>query len=69
MSKTYKVALKEAMQEAMDSILTFLIIGQGVTDFKGIFDTIIGFVDKYPNRIIETPLAEDSGRDLYWCGT
>lgn len=60
MSKTYKVGLSEAMQEAMDSNPNTLIIGQGVTDFKGIFDTIVGFADKYPNRIIETPLAEDS---------
>lgn len=60
MSKTYKAALSEAMQEAMDSNPNTLIIGQGVTDFKGIFDTIIGFANKYPNRIIETPLAEDS---------
>lgn len=60
MSKTYKSALREAMQEAMDSNPHALIIGQGVTDFKGIFDTMIGFTDKYPDRIIETPLAEDS---------
>jgi pyruvate/2-oxoglutarate/acetoin dehydrogenase E1 component len=60
MSKTYKAALSEAMQDAMDSNPNTLIIGQGVTDFKGIFDTIIGFANKYPNRIIETPLAEDS---------
>ena len=60
MSKTYKAGLSEAMQEAMDKNPHALIIGQGVTDFKGIFDTIIGFSDKYPNRIIETPLAEDS---------
>lgn len=60
MSKTYKAALKEAMQEAMDKKPYSLIIGQGVTDFKGIFDTIVGFKDKYPNRIIESPLSEDS---------
>ena len=60
MSKTYKAALSQAMEEAMDTNPNSLIIGQGVTDFKGIFDTIKGFVDKYPNRIIETPLAEDS---------
>jgi len=60
MSKTYKSALSEAMQEIMDTNPNSLIIGQGVTDFKGIFDTIIGFSKKYPNRIIETPLAEDS---------
>ena len=60
MSKTYKLAIAEAMQEAMDSNPNTMILGQGVTDFKGIFDTMIGFKDKYPNRIIETPLAEDS---------
>ena len=60
MSKTYKAALAEAMQEAMDTNPNAIILGQGVTDYKGIFDTMIGFVDKYPDRIIETPLAEDS---------
>ena len=60
MSKTYKAAIADAMQEAMDCNPHSLIIGQGVTDFKGIFDTMVGFTDKYPNRIIETPLAEDS---------
>jgi len=60
MSKTYKAAIADSMQEAMDLNPNTLIIGQGVTDFKGIFGTMIGFKDKYPNRIIETPLAEDS---------
>ncbi len=60
MSKTYKMALNEAMKEAMEKNPNSLIIGQGVTDFKGIFDTIKGFKKKYPNRIIETPLSEDS---------
>ena len=60
MSKTYKAALLEAMQEAMDNNPRSLIIGQGVTDFKGIFDTVKGFVDRYPDRVIETPLSEDS---------
>lgn len=60
MSKTYKQALAEAMQEAMDTNPHALIIGQGVSDFKGIFDTMIGFSDRYPDRVIETPLAEDS---------
>ena len=60
MSKTYKGAIREAMQEIMESNPNSIIIGQGVTDFKGIFDTMTGFTDKYPKRIIETPLAEDS---------
>ena len=60
MSKTYKAALAEAMQEAMESNPNALLIGQGVTDFKGIFDTTVGLAGKYPDRVVETPLAEDS---------
>ena len=60
MSKTYKKAIASAMSEAMEANKNTIIIGQGVTDFKGIFDTMIGFSEKYPDRIIETPLAEDS---------
>lgn len=60
MSNTYKAALAVAMQEAMDNNPHALLIGQGVTDFKGIFGTTIGFADQYPGRVIETPLAEDS---------
>ena len=60
MSKIYKIAIAEAMEEAMNTNPLALIIGQGVTDFKGIFDTVTGLSKKYPNRVIETPLAEDS---------
>lgn len=55
----YREALAQAMNEAMESPNT-LLIGQGVTDFKGIFGTTHGLSDKYPGRVIETPLAEDS---------
>ena len=41
MSKTYKAALLDAMQEAMDNNPHSLIIGQGVSDFKGIVVTVI----------------------------
>ena len=32
----------------------------GVTDFKGIFGTVSGLAEEFPDRVIETPLAEDS---------
>ena len=60
MSKKYKTAIAEAMKEAMDTNPLAMIIGQGVTDFKGIFDSVKGFAKIYPERVIETPLAEDS---------
>jgi pyruvate/2-oxoglutarate/acetoin dehydrogenase E1 component len=55
---TYREALADAMAEAMQDPRT-LIIGQGVTDFKGIWGTTTGLSQKYPKRVIEAPLSED----------
>ena len=54
----YREALALAMTEAMEDPRT-LLIGQGVTDFKGIWGTTTGLSKKFPNRVIETPLSED----------
>jgi pyruvate/2-oxoglutarate/acetoin dehydrogenase E1 component len=59
-SNTYRAALEVAMNDAMDNNTNTLIIGQGVADFKGLFGTTGGLAKKYPTRVIETPLAEDS---------
>ena len=59
-TNTYRTALEVAMNMAMDENKNTLIIGQGVADFKGLFGTTSGLAVKYPNRVIETPLAEDS---------
>lgn len=59
-SNTYRAALSEAMNSAMDENDNVVIIGQGVTDFKALFGTVGGLKEKYPNRVIETPIAEDS---------
>jgi pyruvate dehydrogenase E1 component beta subunit len=55
----YREALAIAMADAMKNPST-LIIGQGVTDFKGIWGTTTGLPQKYPKRVIETPLSEDA---------
>lgn len=60
LSNTYRNAIAQAMEKAMDEFENVLIIGQGVTDFKGLFGTTSGLFEKYPDRVIETPLAEDS---------
>ena len=59
-SNTYRGALATAMRNAMEQRNNTLIIGQGVTDFKGLFGTTLGLAEQYPNRVIETPLSEDS---------
>ena len=59
-SNTYRAALEVAMNDAMDNNPNTMIIGQGVADFKGLCGTTGGLAKKYPTRVIETPLAEDS---------
>jgi pyruvate/2-oxoglutarate/acetoin dehydrogenase E1 component len=59
-SSTYRQAISDAMSTAMASNEKTIIIGQGVNDFKGLFGTTSGLAKKYPGRVIETPLAEDS---------
>jgi len=57
---TYREAIAFVMQEAMAFSPNTIIIGQGVTDFKGLFGTTHGLKEQYPDRVIETPIAEDS---------
>ena len=54
----YREALAIAMAEAMEDPKT-LLIGQGVTDFKGIWGTTTGLGKRFPGRVIEAPLSED----------
>ena len=57
---TYGNALRLAMDQGLASNPTSFIIGQGVTDHKGIFGTTSGLNEKYGNsRVIESPIAED----------
>ena len=50
------IAMREAFEEQDNTIL----LGQGVTDFKGIFDTVNDLYVDYPDRVYETPISEDS---------
>ena len=59
-SKTYRESLLEAMTDALASSEHVAILGQGVTDHKGTFGTTTGLAEKFPGRVIETPIAEDS---------
>ena len=57
---SYKEALFNAMQNALKTNQNAIIIGQGVTDHKGIFGTTLGLKDNFGSkRVIETPLAEE----------
>ena len=50
----------EALDLAMDKDPNVYIMGEGVSDPKGIFGTTIGLYQKYgAERVIETPVAEN----------
>ena len=57
---TYKDAISDSISEAFKKNSNIIILGQGVTDFKGIFGTVTELSKKYPERVIETPLSEDA---------
>ena len=57
---TYRDGLALAMRSALADHDNTLIIGQGVTDHKGIFGTTTDLHQDYPGRVIETPLSEDA---------
>lgn len=58
---SYKHALYKAMHNALSEHDNTIIIGQGVTDHKGIFGSTLGLAEEFgKDRLIDTPLAEDS---------
>ena len=57
---SYREALRHVMGEALRRDPNAFIIGQGVSDYKGTFGSTLGLVDEFgPERVIDTPLAEE----------
>ena len=60
-SLTYAEAIREATEQEMARDSSVLLFGVGVPDFKGIFGTTKGLFEKFgPDRVSDTPLAEDA---------
>lgn len=52
-------AIAEATAQSMERDLSVYLIGLGVADPKGIFGTTIGLAERFPNRVLEMPVAEN----------
>lgn len=53
-------ALREALDLCLDADSRVYLMGEGVSDPKGIFGTTLGLAQKYgPERVIEMPVAEN----------
>lgn len=54
-------AIREALDIALAADARVYVIGEGVTDPKGIFGTTIGLADRHGrDRIVETPVSENA---------
>jgi pyruvate dehydrogenase E1 component beta subunit len=57
---TYSEAIKSAFDDALTKWPEMILIGEGVTDPKGIFDTTTGLQEKFgADRVYDMPLAEN----------
>lgn len=57
----YREALLTAMRGILESHPRSLILGQGVSDFKGTFGSTVGLVEDFgPDRVVDTPLSEEA---------
>ena len=54
-------AIREGLVRALDEIPEAFVLGEGVTDPKGIFGTTKGLVERFGSeRVIETPISENA---------
>lgn len=57
---TYREALAESMQNALERNDNSIIFGQGVDDFKGTFGTTLGLAEKFgAQRVQDVPIIEE----------
>jgi len=58
---TYAEAIREATEQEMSRDTSVFVLGLGVDDFKAIYGTTKGLVEKFgPERVVDTPLSEDA---------
>lgn len=58
---TYAQAIREATDQCMEKDPSVYIMGLGVTDPKGVFETTIGLKDKYgDSRVLDMPVSENA---------
>ena len=58
---TYAEAIIEATETEMVRDSSVMVLGIGVDDFKGIYGTTTGLVEKFgTDRIVDTPISEDA---------
>ena len=58
---TYAESIREATENEMARDSSVMVLGIGVDDFKGIYGTTTGLVEKFGiDRVVDTPISEDA---------
>jgi len=57
---TYRDAILEATVEAMEQDEGVVLYGIGVPDKNAVFGTVAGCAERWPERVLDSPLCEDS---------
>ncbi len=60
MAITYLEAIREAQSKALASDDSVYIYGQDVAGFGGAFKATRGLAEKYPGRVLDSPISEDA---------
>ena len=55
---TYIEAIRQAMMEEMERDPSVFLIGEDVGKYGGAFKTSAGIIDRFPDRVIDTPISE-----------
>jgi pyruvate/2-oxoglutarate/acetoin dehydrogenase E1 component len=54
----FRTAIREAMAEELAADPSVLVIGEDVAAAGGVFKVTEGLVDRFPDRVIDTPISE-----------
>ena len=58
---TFAQAIQEAMHKLMEHYNDVYVIGEGVDDYKGVWGTTLGLVERFgAERVIDIPLSENA---------
>ncbi len=58
MGLTYAEAIGQATVDAMEKDPSIVLLGSGVTDFKGVFGTTLEAARRFPDRVFDVPNSE-----------
>lgn len=56
--KTYAVAINEAHKQLLETDESVIVVGQGVDSPWFVGMTTVGLIEKYPDRVLDTPISE-----------